>query len=182
MGGPDNEGDFQRAIQSSTQTIHKNFNFQLPFFGFRFNYTRVSLNGYLEFSDPPENYEAYPLTFPSKDWPRVNDPSFIGIFFSKCRVGAIRAEDIDQRRAGVYYRMERDLLFRTDQFGVEVRERVKWDLRTGIIGADNFEPKHAVIVTWKNVTFAGGISQSIFFVNIFILGLLIKNTILSFVD
>ncbi|GJQ65539.1 hypothetical protein Trydic_g7640 [Trypoxylus dichotomus] len=166
-GGPDNEGDFQRAIQSSTQTIHKNFNFQLPFFGFRFNYTRVSLNGYLEFSDPPDNFEAYPLTFPVKDWPRVNDPSFIGIFFSKCRVGAIRAEEIDQRRPGVYYRMERDLQFRTDQFGVEVRERLKWDIRNGIIGADNFEAKHAVIVTWKNVTFAGGISQSIFFTNTF---------------
>ncbi|XP_022920575.2 protein mesh isoform X1 [Onthophagus taurus] len=167
MGGSDNEGDFQRAIQSSTQTIHKNLNFQLPFFGFRFNYTRVSMNGYLEFSDPPENYGGYPLTFPVKDWPRVNDPSFIGIFFSKCRIGSIRAEDIDQRRPGVYYRMERDLQFRTDQFGVEAYERVKWDVREGMIGADNFDPKHMVIVTWKNVTFAGGISQSLFHTNTF---------------
>ena len=163
LGGLGNEdGDYQKAIQSSTQTIHKNFNFQLPFFGFRFNYTRVSLNGYLEFSDPPENYGGYPLVFPVKDWPRRNDPSFIGIFFSKCRIGSMRHEDIDRRREGVYFRMERDLQFRTDQMGVEMRERLTWDIREGIVGADSFRPKHAVTVTWKNVSFAGGITPSIY--------------------
>lgn len=56
--------------------------------------------------------------------------------------------------------MERDLRSRTDQFGVEVRERLKWDLRDGVVGADYFEPKHAVIITWKNVSFAGGIDSA----------------------
>lgn len=36
-------GDYQSDIHTSTPQIHKNFNFQLPFFGFRFNYTRVSI-------------------------------------------------------------------------------------------------------------------------------------------
>uniref|UniRef100_A0A1B0AJW8 Uncharacterized protein n=1 Tax=Glossina pallidipes TaxID=7398 RepID=A0A1B0AJW8_GLOPL len=98
-------GDYQYDIHVSTTQIHKNLNFQLPFFGFRFNYTRVSLNGYLEFSDPPEYY-TYPLVFPIKDWPKKNDPSFIGIFFSKCRVGRIYATDIDQRTPGVYFRRQ----------------------------------------------------------------------------
>ena len=43
QGGPENQGDLQRDIHVSNQQVHKNFNFQLPFFGFRFNYTRVSL-------------------------------------------------------------------------------------------------------------------------------------------
>ena len=42
QGGPENQGDLQRDIHASNQQVHKNFNFQLPFFGFRFNYTRVS--------------------------------------------------------------------------------------------------------------------------------------------
>jgi sushi domain-containing protein 2 len=42
QGGPENHGDSQRDIHASNQQVHKNFNFQLPFFGFRFNYTRVS--------------------------------------------------------------------------------------------------------------------------------------------
>ena len=42
QGGPENHGDLQRDIHASNQQVHKNFNFQLPFFGFRFNYTRVS--------------------------------------------------------------------------------------------------------------------------------------------
>lgn len=64
---------------------------------------QLTVNGYLEFSDPPAHF-TYPLVFPTKDWPMKNDPSFIGIFFSKCRIGKIRKTDIDQRRAGVYFR------------------------------------------------------------------------------
>lgn len=37
----------------------------------------------------------------------------------------------------------------------EIRERVKWDIRQGMVGADTFEPMHVVIVTWKNVSQAG---------------------------
>lgn len=160
-GSGDNEGDYQKEIQASTSQVHKNFNFQLPFFGFRFNYTRVSLNGYLEFSDPPPNFE-YPLVFPVKDWPAKNDPSFIGIFFSKCRIGNLRDGDIDKRKPGVYFRMERDLRTRTDRIGVEIRERVKWDIKEGVVGSDSFDPKHVIITTWKNVSFNGGFANALY--------------------
>ncbi|CAH0591404.1 unnamed protein product [Chrysodeixis includens] len=166
QGGNDNLGDYQRDIHTSTPQIHKNFNFQLPFFGFRFNYTRLSMNGYIYFSDPPDHY-TYPLSFPVKDWPDVNDPSFIGIFFSKCRIGSQRQEDPDQRRPGVYFRMDRDLQTRTDQLGVEMRERITWDIREGVIGSETFFPKHAVTITWKNMSFAGGIDNSLFMTNTF---------------
>ncbi|XP_063831983.1 protein mesh isoform X3 [Ostrinia nubilalis] len=166
QGGSENIGDYQRDIHTSTPQIHKNFNFQLPFFGFRFNYTRLSMNGYIYFSDPPDHY-TYPLSFPMRDWPKVNDPSFIGIFFSKCRIGSIRPTDIDQRRAGVYFRLDRDLQTRRDQLGVEMRERITWDIREGVIGAENFFPKHAITITWKNMSFAGGIDNSLFMTNTF---------------
>ncbi|XP_055535927.1 protein mesh isoform X1 [Wyeomyia smithii] len=165
-GGPENIGDLQRDIHASMPQVHKNFNFQLPFYGFRFNYTRVSMNGFLEFSDPPEHY-TYPLSFPIKDWPRRNDPSFIGIFFSKCRIGRIYDTDIDQRSPGVYFRMERDLQTRTDRPGVEMRERAMWDIREGVVGSDTFIPKHVIITTWKNMSFAGGIDNSLFKTNSF---------------
>lgn len=41
QGGDDGNGDYQPDIHNSVPQIHKNFNFQLPFYGFRFNYTRV---------------------------------------------------------------------------------------------------------------------------------------------
>lgn len=44
QGGDEDRGDYQNDIHASTPQIHKNFNFQLPFFGFRFNYTRVISN------------------------------------------------------------------------------------------------------------------------------------------
>lgn len=160
-GGSDDQGDYQKDIHHSIPQVHKNFNFQLPFFGFRFNYTRISMNGFLEFSDPPKHY-TYPLSFPVKDWPKVNDPSFIGIFHSKCRIGKIHPEDQDQRHPGVYFRMERDLEGRKDRYGVEMRERVMWDIREGVVGSDTFVPKHVAIITWKNMSFAGGIDNSLF--------------------
>ncbi|XP_006615798.2 protein mesh-like [Apis dorsata] len=165
-GGDNNEGDYLKEIQAWTSQTNKNFSFQLPFFGFRFNYTRVSINGYLEFTDPPQHY-TYPLVFPVKCWPKENDPSFIGIFFSKCRVGEIRSTDRDQRKPGVYFRIERDLRTRRDQFGVEMRERLMWDVREGMIGAEAFVPKHAITVTWKNVSFTGGIDKSLYITNTF---------------
>ncbi|XP_071452745.1 protein mesh-like [Hetaerina americana] len=166
QGGDNNHGDYQTTIHSSSPQGNKNFTFKLPFFGFSFNYTRVNLNGYLEFSDPPEHY-TYPLVFPIKEWPNKNDPSFIGVFFSKCRIGLLSPTDADQRMPGVYYRVESNLEHRTDQFGVEVRERVLRDIREGNVGAETFIPKHVVIVTWKNVSFAGGIASSLHKTNTF---------------
>ena len=58
--------------------------------------------------------------------------------------------------------MERDLMTRTDRFGVEVRERVMWDIREGVVGSDTFIPKHVIMITWKNMSFAGGIDNSLF--------------------
>ena len=80
-------------------------------------------------------------------------------------------EEYARRRPGVYFRLERDLYSRKDQFGVEIRERAKWDIRESMVGTETFEPKHIAIATWKNVSFAGGITSasrivsSIFFTN-----------------
>lgn len=64
------------------------------------------------------------------------------------------------------HRMERDLMTRTDRFGVEVRERVMWDIREGVVGADTFIPKHVTFITWKNMSFAGGIDISLYKVSV----------------
>lgn len=71
------------------------------------------------------------------------------------------------RKCFDFFRMERDLHKRTDQFGQEMRERLKWDIREGVIGADTFNPKHSVIVTWKNMSFTGGIDNSLYTTNTF---------------
>ncbi|KAG7171855.1 mesh-like [Homarus americanus] len=149
-------GDLETNVNSQNTQVNKQLTFLLPFFGFGLNYTWVSLNGYLGFSDAPFNWKHYPLSFPVPQWPDRPDPSFIGPFYSKCNIGQLRPRDLDTRQPGLYWRLERDLPSREDQFGVEIRERVKWDIREGIVGATIFKPKHVIIVTWKNVTFAGG--------------------------
>lgn len=51
---------------------------------------------------------------------------------------------------------------RRDRYGVEMRERVMWDIREGVVGSDTFIPKHVAIITWKNMSFAGGIDNSLY--------------------
>jgi hypothetical protein len=154
-------GDLQKDINAQNTQVNKQLTFLLPFFGFGLNYTWVSLNGYLGFSNAPFSYQSYPLSFPVPDWPTMPDPSFIGPFYSKCNIGSLKSgETTDQQKPGVYWRLERDLPARSDRLGVELRERIKWDVREGMVGAEIFNPKHLIIVTWKNVTFAGGYANS----------------------
>ena len=40
---------------------------------------------------------------------------------------------------------------------MEMRERAKADIRESMVGTETFEPKHIIVATWKNVSFAGGI-------------------------
>ncbi|CAG7823396.1 unnamed protein product [Allacma fusca] len=155
-GGTDNIGDYQKTIKDHSPQVTKSLNFLLPYFGFGYNYTWVSLHGFLAFSDGPTLSPEYPLEFPITDYPKHSDPSFIGPFYSKCKIGELNGDEVDKRGSGVYFRVERDLPSRTDRLGVELRERLLWDIREGIVGAEWFEPRHAVIVTWKNVTFGGG--------------------------
>ena len=162
-GGNDGNGDFQTNIRDTQPQVNKQLNFLLPFYGFGFNYTWLSLHGYLSFSETPLQFPEYPLQFPIRDWPRVDDPSFMGIFYSRCKIGQLNGNEVEEyarRRPGVYFRLERDLYSRTDQFGVEIRERAKWDIRESMVGTETFEPKHIVIATWKNVSFAGGIPSA----------------------
>lgn len=38
-----------------------------------------------------------------------------------------------------------------DKFGVEMRERMMWEVREGIIGEEKFIKKNEVIVKWKKM-------------------------------
>ncbi|MPC83117.1 Protein mesh [Portunus trituberculatus] len=97
-------GDMEVNINTQNTQVNKQLNFLLPFFGFGLNYTWVSLNGYLGFSDAPFNWANYPLKFPVQDWPTRPDPSFIGPFYSKCNIGELRPGDDYSKRPGVYWR------------------------------------------------------------------------------
>lgn len=61
-----------------------------------------------------------------------------------------------------------------------MRERVMWDIRTGVIGSNTFLPKHAVTITWKNMSFAGGIDNSLFMVSFSYIYTLFKLPLVKF--
>ena len=66
---------------------------------------------HLSFSEVPIHYPEYPLQFPIRDYdpndPTKSDPSFIGIFYSRCKIGELSGneeEDYAKKRPGVYFR------------------------------------------------------------------------------
>ena len=60
--------------------------------------------------EPMEHYTALMLT-PAQDWPRVEDPSIIAPFYSRCKIGELNGNEGDDgldehanKKPGVYFR------------------------------------------------------------------------------
>ena len=47
-GGNGDMGDFQLNVRDTQPQVNKQLNFMLPFYGFGFNYTWLSLHGYVK--------------------------------------------------------------------------------------------------------------------------------------
>lgn len=82
---------------------------------------------------------------PQSDINKGIDPSIIAPFFA--------IQDIPGNRvakAGVYLR----LVQMDKEVNTTLRDRIYADFREGMIGASDFRPKFAIIVTWRNMTYA----------------------------
>jgi len=80
------------------------FDTLIPLINNNLSLNQVSLHGYLAFSESPISPPTYPLEFPISRYPAEADPSFIGPFYSKCKIGELAGDEFDARRSGVYFR------------------------------------------------------------------------------
>ncbi|RWS30329.1 mesh-like CUB and sushi domain-containing protein [Leptotrombidium deliense] len=143
---PYNGTDFMEI--SSSRPIHDQpLPFLLRFFGFEFQYAYIHRDGYIGFNKGLLSYN-FPLKFPliPTDPLVEEDPSLIAPFFA--------LQDIPSSRevpfSGVYFKI---VNIETEP-NITLRDRLILDFREGMIGASNFRPKHAMIITWRNMTFA----------------------------
>ncbi|KAF7495260.1 Protein mesh [Sarcoptes scabiei] len=132
-------------ITSSKSFHDQPLQFQMPFFGFRYTYVWIQKDGYLAFSQGQLSYK-FPVRFPYPPPGKVNkgqDPSLIAPFFAH--------QDIptDVINAGIYLR----IIDISKELNYTLKERIYADFREGMIGASNFVPKFAIIITWKNMTY-----------------------------
>ncbi|KAI6197755.1 hypothetical protein M3Y94_01262500 [Aphelenchoides besseyi] len=158
------------------------FDFDFPYYGFRFNYTMIYPNGFLAFSDP--EFHQPPYTFPNPLWPQQKDASFIAAFFAEQTFQHIGERGI----SNVWYRLVfrprnfesfdewgNPLLNPMDKMGDMFRtardryEKNRWGrvedpwlldnitmtIRDGIIGANGFRADYALIVTWERMAYGG---------------------------
>ena len=65
-----------------------------------FNQVSVNIFRHLSFSEVPIHYPEYPLQFPNRDYdpndPTKSDPSFIGIFYSRCKIGELSGNEEEE--------------------------------------------------------------------------------------
>lgn len=135
--------------------------FNITFFGHRFDHINVDNNGYLFFYRWG-NSDFHYGNFPVPDYPFQSDTPMIAPFYARV--------DINQNddRQMVYYRtMHRDLsvddpdkVIDLDQKAItrrdnKILEDVERCVHRAIVGGDLFFAKDAVMVTWRNLTYAG---------------------------
>ena len=75
QGGNDGNGDFQMNVRDTQPQVNKQLNFLLPFMGFGFNYTWLSLHGYA-CTTPSQHDSPKKLIFPlPATWHSARSPS-----------------------------------------------------------------------------------------------------------
>ncbi|KAH7644783.1 protein mesh [Dermatophagoides farinae] len=141
---PFNQQDFLE-ITSSKSFHDQPLQFQMPFFGFRYTYVWIQRDGYLAFSQGQLSYN-FPIKFPyapPNKQSKGHDPAIIAPFFAM--------QEVEPRapQGGIYLRVV-DL---TKESNYTLRDRIYADFREGMIGASNFHPKFAMIITWQNMTY-----------------------------
>uniref|UniRef100_A0A7E4W8W7 Protein mesh n=1 Tax=Panagrellus redivivus TaxID=6233 RepID=A0A7E4W8W7_PANRE len=177
--GPEN-GDLEVApgFLTSGQTIdlHQHF----PFYGGLYNYTTISVNGYMAFATVLDQGPTINIGLET-DWPRVQDPAMIAPYLCKQQ---INQDSIPGLQTGVFFRLAlRQSLFGSGNannpqagfFGQSIdqacpgtsgsyircnaqsdyflEEMMRW-LQEGVAGASMFRADAAVVVTWLNTASA----------------------------
>ena len=86
----------------------------------------------------------FPVHFPinPRDSLLEEDPSMIAPWF------AIQDIPTEVPNAGVYLK----IVYLDSEQNITLRDRILYDFREGMIGASDFRPKFALIVTWRNMT------------------------------
>jgi hypothetical protein len=139
---PYNLSDFTEI--TSAKPIHDQpLPFRLPFFGFSYHYIWIQRDGYLAFNRGLLSYK-FPMRFPFLPRDRLleEDPSIIAPWF------ALQDIPTEVPNAGVYLK----IVNLESEWNITLRERIYADFREGMIGAADFKPKFAIIVTWRNMT------------------------------
>lgn len=150
---------------SSGKPIHDQpLQFRLPFFGFSYEYIWIQRDGYIAFNKGMQTYR-FPLKLPIQptDTFVQEDPAILAPFF------AMQDISPDVPNSGVYFRivnMADTRGFYDDEYKT-LRDRIMLDFSQGMIGATDFEPKWAMIVTWTNMTMANRRSENALKTNTF---------------
>ncbi|KRY37471.1 Uncharacterized protein T01_3882 [Trichinella spiralis] len=144
-----------------------------PYYGARYNYTMLSIHGYIAFGNLVEEGMDFSFGSDIENWPEKADPALIAVY--TCRQ---RSSKLQRNFTGVFYRVvfrksmmslladvsnpflnNRNLPRYVDGDGDDFLDMIQEDLKKGMVGANSFHADMALVVTWQNVTFYQASSQ-----------------------
>uniref|UniRef100_A0A915LB53 NIDO domain-containing protein n=1 Tax=Romanomermis culicivorax TaxID=13658 RepID=A0A915LB53_ROMCU len=155
--------------------------FWFPFYGSLYNYTVISKNGFIAFAQVFE--EGLDIHVgPEVNWPEFPDPAMIAPYMCPQKYAT---QTFGGRSSGVRYKLlvRPDLLrqknvpgsqtgapailklnkeinyAQADEEAARLLDEMKKNLADGMVGAENFEPDIALVVTWLNMTYAQASAQ-----------------------
>ena len=123
---------------------------------------QVSIHGHITLSltNTATEYPPWSGAWPHPSYPEndIKDPPFIAPYYSKTDTKASDPAEISR----IYFRT----LAKTDLSATKARINTDMlaDMSRGVqeatLGADTFDATHGIIVTWDNMTFAGGVCNT----------------------
>ncbi|KRZ78523.1 Uncharacterized protein T10_9291 [Trichinella papuae] len=135
-----------------------------PYYGARYNYTMLSIHGYIAFGNLVEEGMDFSFGSDIENWPEKADPALIAVY--TCRQ---RSSKLQRNFTGVFYRVvfrksmmslladvsnpflnNRNLPRYIDGDGDDFLDMIQEDLRKGMVGANSFHADMALVVTWQN--------------------------------
>ncbi len=139
--------------------------FNLSFMGHRFDKAWINQHGIISFQE-----SFYGQTLSQEDWPQpnypyVDDPVFIAPFYAQTDLSRDKIEDVVSIKYGrVLYKVihrtglpqvyteEEKFIY---QMSMKILDEGQEEIRETVASAESFVADHALVVTWKSVTFLG---------------------------
>lgn len=139
--------------------------FNISFMGHHYDKVWINQHGLISFQE-----SFYGQTLSQEDWPQpkypyVDDPVFIAPLYAQTDLSRDKMEDIVSTKYGrvlykAIHRMSLPQVYTEEekfvyQMSMKILDEGQENIREAVSGAESFIATHALIATWKSVTFLG---------------------------
>jgi hypothetical protein len=148
-----------------TRSQEIDLGFNLTFMGHSFNKAWVNQHGIISFQESFLGQTLSQEDWPNPKYPYVDDPVFIAPLYAQTDLAGDKIEDLISTKYGrvlykVLHRESLKQIYTEEekfiyQMSMAILDNGQKEIRDTVSGCDDFVATHALIATWKSVSFLG---------------------------